>query len=122
METNESQTKRTPRLVEALQSVREHSFDSAQQMEVFDQVNQILNVILAERIKRGLSQRDLAKICGIKQPMIDRIERMECSPRIDTLVRLLIALDLKLTVEPRKKAHKIHTSVVLQPDTKVLSK
>ncbi len=60
--------------------------------------NIIINII-AKRIERGLSQRDLANLSGIKQPMIARIETFDSLPRLDTLMRLAKALNLKISVE-----------------------
>lgn len=43
-----------------------------------------------------MSQRDLAKKTGIKQPMIARIENFDTIPRLDTLVKISRALELKI--------------------------
>ncbi|ARU61341.1 hypothetical protein CBW65_10270 [Tumebacillus avium] len=50
---------------------------------------------LTERRKRlDMSQRDLAEKCGVKQPMIARIESGASIPRLDTLFKLAFALGL----------------------------
>lgn len=41
------------------------------------------------RARAGLSQRDLALLCGISQPMISAIERGAQDPRHGTLEKLL---------------------------------
>lgn len=48
------------------------------------------------RIELGYSQRDLALITGIKQSAIARIEALKIYPRIDTILILFRALDIKL--------------------------
>lgn len=40
-----------------------------------------------------LSQRKFAELSGIKQPMIARIEEFKSIPRLDTFIRLTMALD-----------------------------
>jgi transcriptional regulator with XRE-family HTH domain len=52
------------------------------------------------REHRNLTQRALAEKSGIKQPMINRIERGSQVPRPVTLLRLLAALDGVLTMLP----------------------
>ena len=61
-------------------------------------VNNIIINIIKRRIDLGMSQRDLALKSGIKQPMIARIDKFDNIPRLDTLLKLLDALDLTLTI------------------------
>lgn len=122
MERNVSTNVKSPRLKEALASVREANSELAKEMEIFDQLNCVVHAIFETRIKRGLSQRDLAEISGIKQPMIDRIERLECCPRIDSVAKLLIALDLQIKVEPRKKKERAHLTSNAGDNQEVLFK
>ena len=46
-----------------------------------------------------MSQRELAKKTCIKQPMIARIEKLESIPRLDTLIKILDALDLNICLK-----------------------
>lgn len=59
-------------------------------------INELIEKISNERVFRGLSQRQLAEISGIKQPMIARFEKAEMMPRLDTFVRIASSLDLEL--------------------------
>ena len=52
------------------------------------------------RERRGLSQRDLARETGIKQPQIARLERGSQTPTLDTLARLLTVLDAMVEIGP----------------------
>ncbi|MBR6939323.1 MAG: helix-turn-helix transcriptional regulator, partial [Clostridia bacterium] len=45
-----------------------------------------------------LSQRDLAELCGIPQSSVARIETFKTTPNVETLIKLLQPLGLKLTV------------------------
>ena len=48
----------------------------------------------------GISQRDLAAMCGIPQSSVARIESYKTTPNLDTLLKIMQTLGLKLTVEP----------------------
>ena len=52
------------------------------------------------RHSQGLSQRELAEISGVKQPALARLESMKATPRIDTVLRLLIPLGYTLEIVP----------------------
>lgn len=63
-----------------------------------------LAVMLVQfREKRGWSQRDLARITGIKQPQIARIEKGGQLPTLETLWRLADALQAKVIIGPHQK-------------------
>jgi predicted transcriptional regulator len=64
---------------------------------------QIAHQVAAQRGAKGLSQRELAELCGTTQSAIARLERGGRPPRIDTLLRIAEALDCELVVqlEPR---------------------
>lgn len=50
----------------------------------------------------GWSQRDLARVTGMKQPQIARIEKGERIPTLATLWRLADALDTRMVIGPHK--------------------
>jgi HTH-type transcriptional regulator/antitoxin HipB len=74
-----------------------------------DMVHRILSTqslgeaLRAARKKKGMSQEQVGKSVGLDQPSMSKIERGESSARIDTLFRLLAALDLELILQPRQK-------------------
>jgi hypothetical protein len=41
--------------------------------------------LLRYRVQRELSQRDLAKVLGMEQPQVARLERADVNPGMDTL-------------------------------------
>lgn len=55
-----------------------------------------MSVLQAERIRQGLSQRDLAQKIGMKQPQLAKLERLDSSPTLSTLNRYAAGLGLKL--------------------------
>jgi ribosome-binding protein aMBF1 (putative translation factor) len=59
--------------------------------------------VVEQRAARGLSQRELAELCGTTQSAIARLESGRRAPRIDTLLRVANALDCELRVELRPR-------------------
>ena len=62
---------------------------------------QIAGQVTDRRRELGLSQAELAEICGTTQSAIARLESGGRPPRIDTLLRLAHALDCDLAIELR---------------------
>jgi predicted transcriptional regulator len=60
---------------------------------------QIADRVAERRSEMGLSQRELAELCGTTQSAIARLERGGRPPRIDTLLRIAEALQCDLVVE-----------------------
>ena len=63
------------------------------------------SAILAEtkeaRQAAGLSQRQLAKMSGVQQPVIARMEQGETNPQVETVLKVLYPLDKTLAVVSR---------------------
>lgn len=59
--------------------------------------------VAEQRAARGLTQRELAELCGTTQSAVARIERGLRPPRIDTLLTIASALDCELVVELRAR-------------------
>lgn len=61
----------------------------------------------ALRIKKGISQTELAKRIGMKQPQLAKIENMTSIPSLSTLNRYAEGLGLVATVsfKPKTKAN-----------------
>jgi predicted XRE-type DNA-binding protein len=52
------------------------------------------------RKERGISQKKLEELSGVKQPIIARMERGITSPQIDTVLKVLAPLGKTLAVVP----------------------
>ena len=63
----------------------------------------IADRVADQRRARGLSQKELAELCGTTQSAIARLEAGGRPPRIDTLLRIANALDCELVVELRPR-------------------
>ena len=64
-----------------------------------------LSYLQAERLKRGISQKDLAEKIGMKQPQLAKIERMESTPSLTTLNRYAhgLGLEIQMRIVPETK-------------------
>ena len=66
------------------------------------QLSELAVKIQKERTKKGLSQVELAKIAGITQQQLSKVEHAVNS-NIVTYLKVLNALDYGLSVKPQKK-------------------
>lgn len=62
-------------------------------------VSIILELINA-RQEKGISQKELERMTGVRQPVIARMERGYTSPQLDTVLKLLAPLGKTLAVVP----------------------
>lgn len=60
--------------------------------------------IRRERRRQRLTQKQLSDKTRIRQATISLLESGECSAQLDTLLRILSALDMELVVRERTKA------------------
>jgi ribosome-binding protein aMBF1 (putative translation factor) len=65
--------------------------------------SRIAGQVAEQRLRRGLSQRELAELTGTTQSAIARLEAGGRPPRIDTLMRIAEALDCELIVQLRPR-------------------
>ena len=79
--------------------VKRLDVNGARDMEEIEEQTRIIGAVIEQRIALGLSQRDLAKMCGIPQSSVARIESFQTTPNLATLLKLCRALGLKLVVE-----------------------
>ena len=59
---------------------------------------EIIEASINARESKKISQRELSKLSGIKQPAIARIEKRVNSPSINTLIKLLYPMGYTLKV------------------------
>jgi len=62
----------------------------------------LIGKMIEAREEKGLSQRELADLSGIKQPAIARLESLKATPQIDTLFKVLYPLGYTLEIVPVK--------------------
>ena len=66
----------------------------------------LVGKLIEAREQKGISQKRLAEMSGLKQPAIARLERMQATPQIDTLFKVLKPLGYTLAIVPDNNAQK----------------
>ena len=61
-----------------------------------------LKKMVEARESKGITQRELAEMRGVRQPAIARLESMRSTPRIDTLFKVLSPLGYTLAIVPKE--------------------
>lgn len=60
----------------------------------------LIGELIKARNEKGISQKKLEELSGIKQPVIARMETGQSIPQINTLIKLLIPLGKTLAIVP----------------------
>lgn len=63
----------------------------------------IISELIKAREEKGLTQKNLEELSGIKQPAIARLESGKAVPQLDTILKLLLPLGKTLAVVPLEK-------------------
>ena len=58
----------------------------------------LITAVVEAREQSGLTQKQLSELCGIKQPVIARLESAVHSPQINSMIRILKPLGYTLAV------------------------
>ena len=78
--------------------VREVDPEVSEDLEEVEELSKIVKAMVEQRNALGLSQRELAAMCGIPQSSVARIESFKTIPNLDTLLKIFQQLGLKLNV------------------------
>ena len=62
----------------------------------------LIGELIKARQEKGISQKKLEELSGVKQPIIARMEKGNTSPQISTLLKVLAPLGKTLAVVPIK--------------------
>lgn len=60
----------------------------------------LIGELIKARQEKGISQKKLEELSGVKQPVIARMEKGATSPQIDTVLKVLVPLGKTLAVVP----------------------
>lgn len=58
----------------------------------------LITAVVEAREKSGLTQKQLSELCGVKQPVIARLESAVHSPQVNSMIRILKPLGYTLAV------------------------
>lgn len=78
--------------------VRSVDHEMSKDLQEMEEIAVIVSVMIKQRNHLGISQRQLANLCGIPQSSVARIESLKTTPNLDTLLKILKPLGLKITV------------------------
>ena len=77
---------------------KSQSNNAKQDIEEAEALSSIVSALIQKRTAMGISQRELAAICGVPQSSVARIESFATTPKLDTLIKLMQPLGLHLSV------------------------
>ncbi len=60
----------------------------------------LIGELIKARQEKGISQKKLEELSGVKQPIIARMEKGSTSPQLDTVLKVLAPLGKTLAVVP----------------------
>lgn len=60
----------------------------------------LIGDLIKARTEKGISQKKLEELSGVRQPIIARMEKGKTSPQIDTVLKILAPLGKTLAVVP----------------------
>lgn len=60
----------------------------------------IMGELIKARNEKGISQKKLEELSGVKQPIIARMETGKTSPQLDTVLKVLTALGKTFKIVP----------------------
>jgi transcriptional regulator with XRE-family HTH domain len=66
--------------------------------EIINLEKSLINAVVDAREHNGLTQKQLAELCGVKQPVIARLESAVHSPQINSMLKILRPLGYTLAV------------------------
>ena len=66
---------------------------------------ELIMTLVRIREEKGLTQAQMAELCGVSQPTIARMERATHSPQLDSLFKILVPLGYTLKIVALKTNH-----------------
>ena len=60
----------------------------------------LIGELIKARQEKGISQKKLEELSGVKQPVIARMEKGITSPQLDTIIKVLAPLGKTLAIVP----------------------
>ncbi len=66
----------------------------------------LIGELIKARQEKGISQKKLEEMSGVKQPVIARMETGSTSPQLDTILKILAPLGKTLAIVPLESTEK----------------
>lgn len=67
-----------------------------------DDCTKIIDLLIEQRHKQGMTQQGLAKMTNLTQSVIARLENKKTTPQLDTLLKVATALNCEIVIIPSK--------------------
>ena len=71
---------------------------SPEEEEMINLEKSLITAVVNAREECGLTQKQLSELCGVKQPVIARLESAAHSPQINSIIKILKPLGYTLAV------------------------
>ena len=88
-----------PAIGRSWEEVREEVF-TREEIAESDLRVALIGEFIKARNEKGISQKKLEELSGVRQPIIARMEKGKTSPQLDTVLKLLAPLGLTLKIVP----------------------
>ena len=69
-----------------------------EEIAISDLHAEIMSELIKARNEKKITQRELEALCGVRQPVIARMEKGVGNTKIDTLIKVLLPLGKKLAI------------------------
>ena len=66
--------------------------------EIINLEKSLITAVVEAREQSGLTQKQLSELCGVKQPVIARLESAVHSPQINSMIKILKPLGYTLAI------------------------
>ena len=91
--------KNNPAIGSSWDEVRAELFTS-EEIAASDLRVALIGELIKARQEKGISQKKLEELSGVKQPIIARMEKGTTSPQLDTVMKVLAPLGKTLAIVP----------------------
>ena len=89
-------------MAKAWKELREELNISAEEESLIKLEKDLIKTMVKIREEKGVTQAQLAELCHVKQPVIARMEAGTHSPRVDSLLKVLVPMGYTLQIAPRR--------------------
>ncbi len=80
--------------------VRKDDPEIGKELDEVEEISAIVGAMIKQRHNLDLSQRDLARLCGIPHSSVARIESGKTTPNLTTLLKIFNQLGLSFIIQP----------------------
>ena len=98
---------------EAYKHIKEDNPEYAQSIDVANKIATIIGDLITARNQKGLTQKELAEIAGVKQSAIARMESMRVIPRLDTILNIAYSLGVDIGISKNENSNSCFYTVFL---------